>query len=96
MMWSRWSCATAQPVAHPGLASVKLRRTAADLVDCRALGSPASSDALELRYVLDAVRAPLPLTTFCVLDQLAGWIAVGGGGRRARSIATRQHLQFRG
>ncbi len=56
-------------VAHPGLASVKLRRTAADLVDCRGLGSPASSDALELRYVLDAVRDPLPLTTFCVLDQ---------------------------
>jgi hypothetical protein len=56
-------------LVHPGLASVKLRRTAADLVDCGGLGSPASSDALELRYVLDAVRDPLPLTTFCVLDQ---------------------------
>lgn len=58
-----------EAVVHPGLASVKVRRAATDLVDVGQLGSPLSSTGEELRYVLDAARTALPLGTFCVLER---------------------------
>jgi hypothetical protein len=58
-----------EAVVHPGLASAKVRRAAADLVDSRQLGSPAGGDSDELRFDLDAARTPLPLRAFCVLDR---------------------------
>jgi hypothetical protein len=56
-------------VVQPGLASVKVRRAATDAVDFGQLGSPVSSSAEEVRYVLDAARTSLPLGTFCLLER---------------------------
>jgi len=59
------------PIVHPGLGVAKVRRAASELVDPAALGAPATSDAHELRYLIEPPPHPLPLGTFCVLDRAA-------------------------
>jgi hypothetical protein len=59
------------PLVHPGLGVAKVRRAATELVDPAALGAPATSDAHELRYLVEPAPQPLPLGTFCVLDHAA-------------------------
>lgn len=58
-----------EPVVHPGLGAVKVRRAATDLVDCSGLGAPASSDAQELLYLIDGIRTTPRLATFCMLER---------------------------
>ena len=60
-----------EPFVHPGLGAAKIRRAASGLVDSGRLAPPASSDAHESRYVVQAVPRPLPLKTFCVLERSA-------------------------
>jgi hypothetical protein len=55
-------------VVHPGLRNVKVRRSAAGLVESRGLAPPATVDAEELRFIVNAVPEPLPLGTFCALE----------------------------